>query len=148
MVGEYEQLKDIIRAFSDRPSFFATKFDPNNDQLYGLISPTINFDIIQKNLDNDTHSSLRAYADSIERVEGFGYSMLKEFKVKTKSDVWDISGFQSIKYETEYLFEHPELNSGIMVELSILNIDYGDFFLDFSMSDCKAQNNVETKVFS
>ena len=146
-VGEYEHYKDELEAFQEHPSFMVTKHDPNSDKYYGLVSPTLNFSIIAKSPDYEDHS-LKDYADLIDSQDGFGYPMLKKFRVTNKSDVFSIKGFDYIRYDTEYLFEHKELEFGIMVELSILNIDFGDFFLDFSMTDCKEQNQVETEIFN
>lgn len=147
LVGEYEHYRDELEAFKDLPSIMVTKYDPNSEKYYGLVSPTLNFNIIAKEPDYKDYS-LRDYAELIDSQDGFGYPMLKKFRVTNKSDIFNIKGYDYIQYDTEYLFEHKDIEIGIMVELSILNIDYGDFFLDFSMTDSKEQNQVETDAFN
>ncbi len=146
LVGEYEYYKEKLNFF-DLPALIVTKYNPDSEKYNGLISPTLNFNIISKN-PNFKNLSLLEYADLIESKDGFGYHMLKEFNVLTKGKVYNNNGYDFIKYDTEYLFEHEELTFGIKVELSVLNIDYGDFFLDFSMTDSKYQNQIETENFA
>ncbi len=145
-VGEYEYYKYEIAGFFDQPALMLTKFDPNSTKYHGLVSPTINFNIIPKEPDYEDFT-LEEYAELLESQEGFGYDMLKEFRIKDKTNVFNRKGFDYIRYDTEYLFESREIEIGIMVELSIWNIDFGDFFLDFSMSDCIAQNQVAKEEF-
>ena len=73
--------------------------------------------------------------------------MLKHFRVISRGDIYKRNGHKYIKYHLEYLFECKELDFGIMVEMSILNIEYGDFFLEFDLTDCKSQNQDETETF-
>lgn len=142
MVGEYEHHKEKISEFFELPSFLITKYDIESDKYYGLVSPTLNFNIISKYPDYNGYD-LKEYADLIDSQYGFGYHLLKNFKVVNRSDIFKIEGYNAIKYDTEYQFEHTDLEFGINVELSIINVDYGDFFLDFSFTDCKEQNQVE-----
>lgn len=144
LIGEYEYYKEALNLFT-LPSLMVTKYNPDAHEYYGLVTPTLNFSIISKNPDYKNFSLVR-YADMIEG-DGFGYHMLKEFNVLHKGDIYKNNGYDCIKYNTEYLFEHEELDFGIKVELSVLNIDYGDFFLDFSMTDCKFQNQDESASF-
>ncbi len=146
LIGEYEYHKEELDFFQ-LPSILVTKYNPDSDKYYGLVTPTLNFNIISKNPDFQ-NLSLREYADLIECKDGFGYHMLKDFNVSKKGNVYTDKGYDFIKYDTEYLFEHEELDIGIPVELSVLNIDYGDFFLDFSMTDSKYQNQIETESFT
>jgi len=141
----YEDLKEFM--FSSEGSTFcvATKYDPDSDEHDGIISPTINFGIISKDLDNKD-ISLIDYALQVDINEQ--YSILKDFKILNKGEVFSQNGFDHISIDTEYLFEHPELDKGIMVELTILNIDFGDFFLDFSMTQCKYQGEIANEEFN
>jgi hypothetical protein len=145
LVGEYEHYKEELDLY-ELPSFLATKYNPDSSDIYGLVSPTLNFNIIPKQPEFQG-LSLKEYAELIDSTEGFGYHMLKKFQVTHRGNIYYRNGYDFIKYDTEYLFEHAEIDTGIMVELSILNIDYGDFFLDFSMTDCKHQNQVEIENF-
>ena len=91
---------------------------------------------------------MQDYANSINlNPEVNPYHMLKRFKVLKYGSVNEKNGYKFIMHETEYLLEHKELKEPVMVELNILNIDYGDFFLDFSMSQCKAQNETADDEF-
>lgn len=140
LVGEFEHFKDELYNCIGQPSLFISKFDPSSDKYYGLVSPVLNFSIIPKYPEYEG-LSLTEYADLIDKDNYFGYSMLKKFRVINKGDLFKSNGVNHVLYETEYLFEHEEMDGGIMVEMSILNIDYGDFFLDFSMTGCKTQGN-------
>jgi hypothetical protein len=145
LVGEYEYYKDEL-IFNELPLLFVTKYNQDNDELFGLVSPTLIFDIIPKNHEFNG-LSLNDFPDIFNSQERFGYLMLKQYKMTSRGNLSHRNGFDYIKYDIEYLFEHKEIEVGIMVELSKLNIDYGDFFLDFSMTDCKCQNEIETENF-
>jgi len=144
-VGEYEHHKEKFE-INELPALLITKYNPSLDKYYGLISPTINFSIIPKHPDY-LGLSLVEYADLIENARHFGYHPLKNFRVLNKGELEKIDNFNSIIYKTEYLFEHEELDFGIMVQMQVLNIDYEDFFLDFSMTDCLTQNQKESRNF-
>ena len=145
-VGEYEYHRDKFDDAFELPSLLTTKFNPKSDKYYGLVTPTLNFQIIAKDPDY-TGMTLQEYAELIDR-EVFGYHLLKDFRIINRGQIYNVNGFDFIKYDTEYLFENREIEIGFKVELSILNIDYGDFILDFSMTDCKAQNQIETDNFN
>ena len=142
--GLYELRKDLLL---DEPALLITKYNIESDEMDGIVTPTINFQIIPKDL--NLTISLQDYANSINlNPEVNPYHMLKRFKVLKYGSVNEKNGYKFIMHETEYLFEHKELKEPVMVELNILNIDYGDFFLDFSMSQCKAQNETADDEFS
>ena len=141
--GLYELRKDILL---DEPALLITKYNLENDDMDGIVTPTINFQIIPK--DPDLKLSLLEYANSLGiNPEINPYHMLKRFKILKYGTIYEKDGYNYIMHETEYLFEHKELKNPTMVELNILNIDYGDFFLDFSMSQCKAQNEIADVEF-
>jgi len=140
----YEELKPDVFELFDSPIIVFTKLDPNNDKYDGIISPTINFSIITKEIGYEV-MSLFDYANEIDIPEN--KNLLKMFRINKKGNIYDKNGFDYIQFDTEYLFEHPELKNGVMVEFSILNIDFKDFFLDFSMTQCKVQNQNAEKEF-
>ena len=92
--------------------------------------------------------TLQEYAEKLAYQCDAEYPMLKNFKILNRGEIFTQSYHNFILYNTEYLFEHPDLVNGIMVELNVLNIELEDFFLDFSMTHCKAQNEIETEVFN
>ncbi|WP_425077853.1 hypothetical protein [Psychroserpens sp. S379A] len=140
----YEGLKPDVFELFDSPIIVMTKLDSNDDKYDGIVSPTINFSIIAK--ENEyKEMSLYDYANEIDIDEN--KKLLKRFSIIKKGRIFQKNGFDYIKFDTEYLFEHPELENGIMVEFSILNIDFKDFFLDFSMTQCKIQNQNAEKEF-
>ena len=145
MVGEYEHLKEKLE-FENQPSIIITKYDPSSDKYFGLISPTINFSIIPKHPDYSGYSLIE-YADLIDSGMAFGYHPLKNFEVLKKGAIWTIDDYDAVNYETQYLFEHQDIDFGITVQMQVINIDYGDFFLDFSLTDCAEQNQKESEVF-
>src|SRR5258708_6994431 len=147
LVGEYEHYKDEIFKFLDQPSLVVSKYDPNSEKYHGLVSPVIIFSIVPKEPDYKDFT-LKQYASLIEQQGELGYNMLKKFQVTNRGEVFKHRGFDSIMYETEYLFEHTEIDEGIMVEMFVFNIDYVDFFLDFSMTECRTQNQIAKGEFN
>lgn len=140
----FEVFKSEILDTIGYPSCFLTKHDPNSTEHDGVISPTINFSIISKDKDY-LNMSLSQYANLLDQDEE--ETMLTDFKIVTKGEVYERDGYDYIQFDTEYLFEHPDLDQGVKVEMSVLNIDYYDFYLDFSMTQCEVQGEIAENEF-
>lgn len=139
-----EFLKEYLYSSIGFPCCVITKYDPDSDLYDGIVSPTINFSISPKE-NEKPNISLRDYALLLDINEG--ESILNNFKILEKGDVFQHGGYSHIYMETEYLFEHPELDPPVMVEMTVLNIEYEDFFLDFSMTQCKSQGEIADNEF-
>jgi len=142
-----EFLKEYLYDSIGFPCCIITKYDPDSDLYDGIVSPTINFSISPRE-NEEPNISLKEYALLLDIDED--ESILNNFRVLEVGDVFQHAGYNHVYVETEYLFEHPELESPVMVEMTVLNVEYGDFFLDFSMTQCKSQGeiaDVEFKLF-
>lgn len=145
--GILEIAKEKLLTLFDTPFCVVTKYDLESKEYDGIVSPTINFNIIPQD-NNSGKMTLDDHADSLTiNPEVSPYHFIKGFKVKNKYPINPINGHKGIKIETEYLFENEELKEPVIVEMDVNFIEYGDFLLDFSMSHCHAQNQIATKEF-
>lgn len=140
----FEDMKMELFEMIGSPILTITKHDPDNTIFDGIVSPTINFNMDVKEGEYK-EMSLYAFANELD-VES-GACALKNFKILNKGTPFKINDFDCIQFDTEYLFEHEELSEGVNVEMSVLNIDYKDFFLDITMTQCSAQNQIADKTF-
>lgn len=136
-------LKDSLYNVFGHPCLVLTKYNPDSNELDGVVSPTINFSIINK--DSEPNTTLKEYALQLDLQED--ESILNKFKVTNIGKEFELKGHKRIIVDTEYLFEHTELDRPVMVEMKVLNIDYNDFYLDFSMTQCKNQNQTADTEF-
>ena len=143
--SEFEEIKYELIEFFESPILVLTKLDINDNEFNGIVSPTINFSVDLK-LGEYSDISLFDYANRLD-IPG-DQCLLKNFKIVNKGEIFKKEEFQLIKFDSEYLFEHEELEKSVMVELSVLNVDHNDFFLDFSMTQCKHQNQSADEEFS
>jgi hypothetical protein len=146
--GLFEIAKEkFIEAF-ETPACFITKFDPESNEYDGIVSPTINFNIIPPE-SGSIKMTLEDHAKSLTiNPEILPYHLVKEFKILNQNRIVPICGFNTIKIETEYLFEHKELKEPVMVEMDIIFIEYGEYTLDFSMTQCIKQNQTAPFEFA
>ncbi|BDS11061.1 hypothetical protein [Aureispira anguillae] len=123
---------------------YISKYSLDNDEKDGIISPVICFTIDAK----DAFTKNLSLEDYIALLDNkVASSAIKGFKILEKGEPQKLNNVDSITYKTEYLFEHEELEEGVMVEMNVLNIDHGDVFLDFSMTQCKAQGEIAQNEF-
>jgi hypothetical protein len=145
--GLFEIAKENLLTYFDTPSCLVTKYDPESNDHDGIVTPTINFNIIPPGPNSDL-MTLEDHADSLDiNPEVQPYHFLKEFKIKKKSFLNPINGNKAIKIETEYLLESNELEKPVKVEMDVIFIEYGEFILDFSMTQCQVQNQIANKEF-
>ncbi|NQY30628.1 MAG: hypothetical protein HRT69_14295 [Flavobacteriaceae bacterium] len=143
--NQYENIKHELIELFDSPIIVLTKLDIDNDEYDGLVSPTINFSVDLKENEYE-EMKLFEYANEIDIEED--ECLLKKFKINKKGDVFEKDNSEFILFDSEYLFEHDELEEAVMVEFSVLNADYNDFFLDFSMTQCKLQGQDTEEEFN
>jgi len=146
LVGEFEHFKNELYQCISQPSLLISKYSPASEEHNGIISPVVNFSIIAKEPEF-RGLTLTEYADLLESENPLGYNMLKNFRITNKGRLFKKDGFEVILYETEYLFEHIETDTAVMVEMYVWNIDFGDFFLDFSMTECKGRGQFAKQDF-
>lgn len=157
-VNKYEEInsKQILNGDADKYkkelldslygyTCFITKYHPDTDEHDGIVTPTVAFSILCKD-DGYKNTSLEEYAELLDPSNN-SFHPLKKFKILEKGNIYQKDHYNHILYKTEYLFEHQEIEKGIMVEMDVLNIDYNDIFLDFSMTQCKVQGEVAQKEF-
>ena len=140
----FEDMKMELFELIGSPILTITKHDPDNTIFEGIVSPTINFNMDVKEGEYK-HMSLFTYANELD-VQGEACA-LKDFKILKKGSLFKICDFDCIQFDTEYLFEHEELSNAVKVEMSVLNIDYKDYFLDITLTQCQAQNQTAVKEF-
>jgi len=107
--------------------------------LDDIISPIIHFTINPKE-NEDPNITIKKYADLIDLSED--ECILNNYKVVKKGDVFVHNDYNNIIYETEYLFDHPEIKKPEMVEMFFLYIEYVNFFLGFSMTQCRNRGEI------
>ncbi len=141
----FEDLKSELFEILGSPILIISKLDPENPLYDGIVSPTINFNMDIKEGEYKG-MSLLDYANELDVDEED--CALKAFRILNKGDIFRNNGFDCIQFDTEYLFEHLDISDGVMVEMSVLNIDYKDFFIDITMTQCKAQNQMAVNDFN
>lgn len=113
LVGEFEYFKNELYQCITQPSLLISKYNPASEEHHGIISPVVNFSIIAKEPEFK-ESTLAEYADLLERNSALGYNMLRNFRITNKGGLFKKDGFDIIMYETEYLFEHIEIDTAVM----------------------------------
>ena len=125
------------------PICIATKYYQDRPEYKGLFSPTITLNITPKedleDLDYETFEELM-------EISAYGTSkILNNFREVNKYEPYFISNCKFYEYDTEYLFEHVELNEPIKVELKVLRAETMVSIMTLIATSQKHKINVLTK---
>lgn len=143
--GIDETTDEIWKKLKD-PVCIATKYYQDRPEYKGIFSPTITLNITPKseleNLGFETFEELIS-------MSHYGISkILKDFKVVKTYDPYKISGCNIYEFDTEYMFEHIEIENPLIVELKVLKVEHNEYYYDFNCHQSKSQTQYADKEFS
>ena len=146
IIGEGSDLttEEIWNELGD-PICIATKYCQDNPEYKRVFSPTITLNITPKEELEDF--GIETFEEVIELSEYGIAEVLKDFKVTKRYNPYFISNCKFYERDSEYLFEHIELDAPLKVELKTLSTEHNGFYYDFNCHQSKIQNQYADKEF-
>ena len=143
--GVFEVIKEEVFEDLGDPICIVTKYFQDIPENKGLFSPTITLDMSYlEDVFNDKLKDM----DELMHLSELGVSnILKEFKVIKRYDKYKICGCDTYERDSEYLFEHIDLNEPIKVELKSIKIVHSQFLYEFNFHQSKMQNQIAIEEF-
>ncbi len=137
-----EEIKEKIWDELGDPICIATKYPYDLPEYKGIFSPTITLNITPK--EEFGSSSF----EQVIKMSQLGVTMLlKDFKVLKRHEPYAISGSRFYEFDSEYIFEHVDLNHHLKVELKTLKTEHNGIYYDFNCHQSFAQNQNAVKEF-
>lgn len=143
--GERENQDEIWKEIGD-PICIATKYYEDKPENKGIFSPTITLNITHKSELEGFY--YKDFEDLIKRSEFGVRTILKNFKVVTRYEPYEISGCKFYEYDATYLFEHVDLKQPLKVELKVIKAEHNDYYYDFNCHQSSEQNQIAGKEFN
>lgn len=142
--GWNELKEDVWRDLGD-PICLATKYFDDKPEYKGIFSPTITLQVTPlTELADFGHESF----EELIAMSEYGISqILKDFKVLKRHDPYFISGSKFYEFDSQYLFEHMEMNEPVLVELKTLKTEHNGFYYDFNCHQSISQNQIAHNEF-
>lgn len=127
------------------PICIITKYYNDKPEYKGLFSPTITLNITPKKELEDF--GYETFEELIE-MSAIGISkILKDFRIIKTYPPYYINDCKFYEFDTEYMFEHIEINKPLKVELKVLKAEHNDFYYDFNFHQSKTQKQFADHEF-
>ena len=143
--GHYESIKHEVYENLGDPICIVTKYYKDIPENNGLFSPTIILKINPKSEFNSYgHKNFEELANwSIHLSE----SVLKENKIIKEYEPYISNNCQFFEHDSEYLFEHAELENPIKVEQKSIKFEHQNFYYQFSCHQSIETNQIASQEF-
>lgn len=142
--GLEETAEEILEELGD-PICITTKYFQDKPEHKGVFSPTITLNVTPKH--ELEYLGYETFEDLVRASEYGVSSLLKDFKIVKRYDPVTISGCKFYEYDTEYLFEHVEIDKPLKTELKVLKAEHRGFYYDFNCHQSKAQGQRADREF-
>lgn len=127
------------------PICVVTKYFEDLPEQKGVFSPTITLNVTPKSELDDI--GFESFEELIE-MSNYGTSkLLKDFRIKKVYDRYKINDCNIYEFDSEYLFEHIDIDQPLKVELKVLQAEHQDCYYVFNCHQSKAQNQNASKEF-
>jgi len=138
ILGEgLDEMDDEIWDELDDPICMATKYYQDKPEHKGVFSPTITLNITPKQ--ELEYLGYQTFEELIEMSKHSVSVMLKDFKIIKRYEPYYLSNCKFYEFDTEYMFEHIELDGPLKVELKVLKAEHNGFYYDFNCHQSKTQ---------
>ncbi|WP_136668315.1 twin-arginine translocation signal domain-containing protein [Flavobacterium sp. H122] len=141
----WEDYKEEVWEDLGDPICIITKYYQDLEENKGIFSPTITLNITPK--EELESYGFNSFEELMELSEKGVAQILRDFKVVKRYEPFLISGNKFYECDSEYLFEHIEINEPLKVELKTLKTEHNGFYYDFNFHQSKAQNQIASIEF-
>lgn len=140
-----EEDKNEIWQELGSPICISTKYPIDDPRYKGVFSPTITLQVTPKSeMEALGFHSFEEILD--QSAEGTTY-LLKDFRVLKRYEPQTINGSVLHEFDTEYTFEHEELEVPLKVELKALKAEHNGCYYDFNCHQSRMQNQIAEREF-
>ncbi|TYA53221.1 hypothetical protein [Formosa maritima] len=144
----YESIKNEVYEDLGNPICIVTKYYEDLPEHDGLFSPSIILKMTPKSeFDSYGHKN---FEELIKMSRKNDNSVLKDYKIVNIYDPYTLNNCQFFEDDSEYLFEHKELEKSIKVEQKSIKFEHQNLYYQFSCHQSLEMNekaDIEFEAF-